>query len=293
MTFGENVRALRQRAGFKTSKSLADALGVFPSVVSRWENDLTGPPEAPTLFKLSNMLGCSVEELIKGINPEYDAKLETRHAGTEEFLQRALDRVLQEPDPTERARLTTGLRVAFWRGRPRAELENLLQRPTSVDVDLGSVPSEADRDALGVTNNVRHEIPLIQEGEASPTAPNSHNDARPDSEKAHTLDRETDRYAVVLRSDSMEPLLKRGMRLIVSVTQPVADGDLAYVQLKSGERFARIAAHQDGGWLFSCANPAYAPRFVPNDQIEIIHEVVYVRFLRLDVEGHGVVSNDA
>ena len=79
--------------------------------------------------------------------------------------------------------------------------------------------------------------------------------------------RETGAYAVVLRGDSMEPLLKRGMRLIVSLTQPIGDGDLRYVQLRSGERLAKIAARQGGGWLLSSANPAYSPRFVTMSKI--------------------------
>jgi phage repressor protein C with HTH and peptisase S24 domain len=78
----------------------------------------------------------------------------------------------------------------------------------------------------------------------------------------------------------MQPILKRGMRLIVSVIQPVGDGDLAYVQLKSGERLAKIATRQTDGWLLTSANPAYPPRAVRIDEIQHIHKVAYVRFLK-------------
>ena len=87
-------------------------------------------------------------------------------------------------------------------------------------------------------------------------------------------------YAVVLRGDSMEPLLKRGMRLIVSVTQSVADGDLVYAQLKTGDgvKDLRRARTADG---YSRANPSsLQSRGLSNDQIESIHAVVYVRLLR-------------
>jgi transcriptional regulator with XRE-family HTH domain len=73
-TFGSNLKRLREeRTDFKTKKSLAAALGVASSVVSRWENDVTGLPETPTLLKLSKLLNCSVEELLIGIDPDYDA----------------------------------------------------------------------------------------------------------------------------------------------------------------------------------------------------------------------------
>lgn len=77
-TFGGNVQRLRDRAGFKTAKSLADALQVAASVVSRWENDLTGLPEAPTLLKIAKTVRCSVEELLDGVDPDYQQMLEAR-----------------------------------------------------------------------------------------------------------------------------------------------------------------------------------------------------------------------
>ena len=64
------------------------------------------------------------------------------------------------------------------------------------------------------------------------------------------------------------------------MTQPLADGDLAYAQLKTGERVVRIVTRLNDGWLLWSANAAYAPRVVPTDQIESLHTIVYVRTRR-------------
>lgn len=141
---------------------------------------------------------------------------------------------------------------------------------------------ETDRSDDDVTSYNRNDIPVIQEGDASPSGLDGESRTISGVERTPEPydDSERGAYALVLRGDSMEPVLKDGMRLIVSVTQPVADGDLAYAQLKAGERIAKIVARVNDGWLLSSANPAYAPRFVPKDQIESIHKIVYVRTLR-------------
>lgn len=71
-TFGGNLTKLRERAGFKTAKALADALDVVPSMISKLENDQQGLPEGPTLLRLAKALRCSVEELLEGVDRDYD-----------------------------------------------------------------------------------------------------------------------------------------------------------------------------------------------------------------------------
>ncbi|MGE3519252.1 MAG: S24 family peptidase [Vicinamibacterales bacterium] len=143
---------------------------------------------------------------------------------------------------------------------------------------------EADPIDLDVSQYEPEDIPVIQEGDASPNGfvydgdPIQTNQA-PRTSRPYDY-REKGAYAVVLRGDSMEPTLKRGMRLIVSQIQKVLDGDLVYVQLKSGERLAKIATRQADGWLLVSANPAYGPRFVKFDEVAHIHKVAYVRLLK-------------
>src|SRR5688500_12686431 len=72
-TFGENVRRLRTAAGLEHGRQLAERIGVAPSVVSRWETDATGLPEAPTLLRLAKAVNCTIDELLQGIDEEYEA----------------------------------------------------------------------------------------------------------------------------------------------------------------------------------------------------------------------------
>jgi len=180
-------------------------------------------------------------------------------------LRCSVEEILEEVDPAYSSMLReSGLL------RETADEEALAHRLPEDD-ELAGVSSQTSV------------IPVVREGEVPPTdlrlgdEPESIPSFEGMSTEADRRDRGV--YALVLGSDSMEPVLKRGMRLIASINESVTDGDLTYVQLKSGERFAQIAARHSCGWLLSSANPSYPPRFVADDQIESIHKVVYVRFL--------------
>lgn len=84
-TFGENLKRIRKAAKLK-AKEVAARVGVRPPVVSGWENDRTGLPETPTLLKLAKAIPCTIEDLLEGVDPEYDrvrARIDlARHTGT-------------------------------------------------------------------------------------------------------------------------------------------------------------------------------------------------------------------
>jgi len=72
-TFGKNLREQRLAAGYELASELARTLGIDRAHISRWENDRTGLPEVPTLVRLGKALGCSIDRLLEGIDPDYDA----------------------------------------------------------------------------------------------------------------------------------------------------------------------------------------------------------------------------
>jgi transcriptional regulator with XRE-family HTH domain len=76
-SFGENLKRIRQRSRLK-SKDVAERVDVAKSVVSGWENNRRGLPETPTLFKLAKALNCSIEELLQGVDEEYEAAVQKR-----------------------------------------------------------------------------------------------------------------------------------------------------------------------------------------------------------------------
>lgn len=82
-------------------------------------------------------------------------------------------------------------------------------------------------------------------------------------------------YAVRVRGDSMSPVFRPGMELIVAPTVPVRDGDEVFVVLRTGERLIKYATRADGGWMLVSANPAYPPRFAHAEDVEVMHAVVH------------------
>ena len=68
MTLGKRIAALRKEKEMKQD-TLAEALGVSPQAVSKWENDQTCP-DISLLPKLAELLGVSVDALLSGKKQE-------------------------------------------------------------------------------------------------------------------------------------------------------------------------------------------------------------------------------
>ena len=64
MTIGKRIALLRKEKGM-TQEDLANAMGVSPQAVSKWEYDQTCP-DISALPKLSKLLGVTVDELLEG-----------------------------------------------------------------------------------------------------------------------------------------------------------------------------------------------------------------------------------
>lgn len=69
--FAENLTVLRKRAGY-TQETLAEALGVSRQAVGKWESG-QGLPEASTLLTLADLLGCTLDQLMRDPLPSEDA----------------------------------------------------------------------------------------------------------------------------------------------------------------------------------------------------------------------------
>ena len=64
MTIGKRIGLLRRQKNL-TQEELANAMGVSPQAVSKWENDQTCP-DISALPKLARFLGVTVDELLEG-----------------------------------------------------------------------------------------------------------------------------------------------------------------------------------------------------------------------------------
>jgi len=156
---------------------------------------------------------------------------------------------------------------------------------------LAALPARHDHGVedgtIDVSDFTPHDIPVIAEGEASPQGSLFWSDEGVlASEVEDRLSRPRDvadprAYGVRVRGDSMLPVFKPGMLLIVSPRVAVADGDEVYVELLTGERLIKIARRMRDGWLLESANPIYPPRFVTKAEIGAMHPVLYARRRRM------------
>ena len=72
MSVGKNIKRLRTVMGLRTQKALVELLGVPQSQVSEWEHDRSAILDISSLIKLAKVLHCSVDELLAGVDPDYD-----------------------------------------------------------------------------------------------------------------------------------------------------------------------------------------------------------------------------
>jgi transcriptional regulator with XRE-family HTH domain len=72
VSFGRNLRRLRSQRQV-AAKTVAAALGIKQGTYSDYERDRRGLPEGPTLLRFAKYFCVSLDDLIVGIDAEYDA----------------------------------------------------------------------------------------------------------------------------------------------------------------------------------------------------------------------------
>ena len=72
MSVGRNIKRLRLEAGIWTLRAFAKRLGVLDPQLSEWENDRHAMLSVSTLVRIAKVLRCSVDDLLVGVDPEYD-----------------------------------------------------------------------------------------------------------------------------------------------------------------------------------------------------------------------------
>ena len=72
MSVGRNIKRLRLEAGISALRAFAERLGVLDAQLSDWENDRYVVLKVRTLVRIAKVLRCSVDDLLVGVDPEYD-----------------------------------------------------------------------------------------------------------------------------------------------------------------------------------------------------------------------------
>ncbi len=133
VSLGQNIKRLRIAAGLSTQRALADRLHVPQPQVSDWENDRYGTLETQTLMKLAKVLRCSIDELLDGVDPDYDQVREAREAIDVEprRIDYGTDEIGRIPVVAEGAATPAG--IAWEEGAPPpGDVEGWVPRPRDV-----------------------------------------------------------------------------------------------------------------------------------------------------------------
>lgn len=132
MSLGQNIKRLRIAAGISTQRALSDRLHVPQPQVSDWENDRYGTLGTQTLMKLAKALRCSIDELLDGVDPDYDQVREAREAIDVEpkRIDFGTDTTRNIPVVAEGAAAPGG--TAWTEGAPPGDVEGWIPRPRDV-----------------------------------------------------------------------------------------------------------------------------------------------------------------
>ena len=244
VSLGQNVKRLRVAAGIPTQRALADRLHVPQPQVSDWENDRYGILETLTLIRLAKVLRCSIDDLLEGVDPDYDV------------IRRARAAARRSAPPPPRAR--GGNRVS----------ESAATGDEQEHVAFGA-------DAAGT-------LPVVAEGAAAPTGvawkpgepPPGGVEARIPRPRDVT---HKDAYAVRVVGDAMAPAYPPHTLAIVAPDRRLEEGDEAYVQLSADERLIRLVRKTRGGYLLESYNHRYPARVVTRKDVLALHVILYSR----------------
>ena len=243
VSLGQNVKRLRAAAGIPTQRALADRLHVPQPQVSDWENDRYGILETLTLIKLAKVLRCSIDDLLEGVDPDYDVIRRARAAARR-----------SAPPPATRGT-----------GQVR---------------ESAATGDEQEHVAFGT--DASDTLPVVAEGAAAPAGVAWTRGEPPPGGIEDRIPRPRDvthknAYAVRVVGDAMAPAYPPHTLAIVAPDRRLEDGDEAYVQLRADERLIRLVRKTRGGYMLESYNHQYPTRVVTRKDVLALHVVLYSR----------------
>jgi phage repressor protein C with HTH and peptisase S24 domain/plasmid maintenance system antidote protein VapI len=243
---GSVISALRRRRRWSAAR-LADAAGVHPNTVYRFEQDPSGK-ETDTLDRLEAALGLSpgrAKAMVDSLDAEGELPLAAVLAGD-------LNR--------------------------RSSVEAIREAGSLRDAPLDDAELLDDDTYEGYEKDA---IPVVSEGHAASqgsfwTDEGVNPEHVEQRTSRHYKVKAKGAYAVKVVGDSMAPVFRQGMELTVSPNVAVRDGDEVFVVLRSGEKLVKYASKAGPGmWALTSANPAHGPRYVKAEDIEVMHVIVH------------------
>ena len=147
MTLGKRIATLRKDKGLKQD-ALAEALGVSPQAVSKWENDQTCP-DISLLPKLAELLGVSVDELLSGKKKELTQPVQILPPEKRKDLKEMMLRIVVDSSDGDRVRVNLPVALVQVALDMGMEMPQVSGNAALKGIDLAQILLMAQQGAIG------------------------------------------------------------------------------------------------------------------------------------------------
>ena len=146
-TLGKRIAALRKEKELKQD-ALAEALGVSPQAVSKWENDQTCP-DISLLPKLAELLGVSVDELLSGKKQELSQPVQILPPEKRKDLKEMMLRIVVDSHDGDRVRVNLPVALVQIALDMGMEMPQVSGNAALKSIDLAQILALVQQGAIG------------------------------------------------------------------------------------------------------------------------------------------------
>ena len=147
MTLGKRIAALRKEKELKQD-TLAEALGVSPQAVSKWENDQTCP-DISLLPRLAELLGVSVDELLSGKKKELTQPVQILPPEKRKDLKEMMLRIVVDSSDGDRVRVNLPMALVQVAMEMGMEMPQVSGNAALKGIDLAQILIMVQQGAIG------------------------------------------------------------------------------------------------------------------------------------------------
>ena len=147
MTLGKRIAALRKEKELKQD-TLAEALGVSPQAVSKWENDQTCP-DISLLPRLAELLGVSVDELLSGKKKELTQPVQILPPEQRKDLKEMMLRIVVDSSDGDRVRVNLPMALVQVAMEMGMEMPQVSGNAALKGIDLAQILIMVQQGAIG------------------------------------------------------------------------------------------------------------------------------------------------
>ena len=147
MTLGKRIAALRKEKELKQD-TLAEALGVSPQAVSKWENDQTCP-DISLLPRLAELLDVTVDELLSGKKKELSQPVQILPPERRKDMKDMMLRILVDSADGDRVRVNLPMALVQVAMEMGMEMPQVSGNAALKGIDLAQILVLVQQGAIG------------------------------------------------------------------------------------------------------------------------------------------------